>query len=331
MKIVIATGIYPPEVGGPALYAQGVKEFLERSGNEAPAILFASFRKFPSGVRHCLYAYELWRAARGARAIFAFDTLSVGIPSVLVGLLRGIPVVIRIGGDFVWETYLERTRDLVILPEFYRAPRPLSFKERVAKYLVTWMLRHARLAFNTQWLLDIWREPYAIDPTRAHIVENAIGPMIEGSVTENRRVLFYGRPIVFKNHEGFRSAFAKARAQGVDLELLEGTLPRKELMEALKHAYAIAIPSVSEVAPNYLIDALRCGKPFILTKYSGYAERYADRGVIIDPLSEDDMIRGIKELADPVMYARLCEHAKVMPPVRSYDDVAREMLAILDN
>jgi hypothetical protein len=33
MRIIIATGIYPPEVGGPALYAKGVKESLERAGH----------------------------------------------------------------------------------------------------------------------------------------------------------------------------------------------------------------------------------------------------------------------------------------------------------
>ena len=66
MRIIIATGIYPPEVGGPALYAKGVKESLERAGNEAPVVLFGGLRRYPSGVRHLLYAYQT--VARSAQS-----------------------------------------------------------------------------------------------------------------------------------------------------------------------------------------------------------------------------------------------------------------------
>ena len=331
MRIIIATGIYPPEVGGPALYAKGVKESLEQAGKEAPAVLFGALRRYPSGVRHLLYAFKLWRAASGADAIFAFDTYSVGVPAVLVGMLRGVPVVIRIGGDFVWESYIERTKDLVPLPNFYRVPRDLNRKERIAFKLVTWMLRHAQLAFNTPWLREIWQEPYKIDPSRTHIVENVIGERVDRSSVTDRSVLLYGRQIVLKNTASFRAAFEKVRAAGVDLELKEGMVPYAELIEKIRACYAVAIPSISEVAPNSVIDAIRCGVPFLLTKYSGYAEKYKEMGIIIDPLSPADIERGIREITDPATYARLCANIAADRDVRTYDHVAREMLAIIQN
>ena len=331
MRIIIATGIYPPEVGGPALYAKGVKESLEHAGNVAPAVLFGALRRYPSGVRHILYAMKLWWAARGADAIFAFDTYSVGVPAALVGLIRRVPVVIRIGGDFVWESYIERTKDLVPLPDFYRTPRRLNLKERIAFKLVTWMLRHAQLAFNTPWLRDIWHEPYAIDFKRTHIVENVVGQRFTRAAETDRSVLLYGRQIALKNTPAFRAAFEKARATGVSLDLKEGMVPYAELIEKMRACYAVAIPSISEVAPNSVIDAIRCGVPFLLTKYSGYAEKYKNMGIIIDPLSQDDMARGIREITDPETYARLCANIAAYTDVRTYDDVAREMLAIIQN
>jgi len=329
MRIVIASGIYPPEVGGPALYAKGVKESLERAGHEAPVVLFGSLRGYPSGIRHFLYAIKLWRAASGADAIFAFDTYSVGVPAVLVGMLRGVPVVIRIGGDFVWESYIERTKDLVPLPNFYRVPRDLNRKERIAFKLVTWMLRHAQLAFNTPWLREIWQEPYKIDPSRTHIVENVIGERFDRASVTNRSLLLYGRQIALKNTGAFRSAFQKVRTDGVNFDLEEGMVPHVELIEKIRACYAVAIPSISEVAPNSVIDAIRCGVPFLLTKYSGYAEKYKDMGIIIDPLSQADMARGIREIADPVIHARLCANIVAYADLRTYDHVAREMLAII--
>jgi glycosyltransferase involved in cell wall biosynthesis len=330
MKIVIATGIYPPEVGGPALYAKGVKESLERSGYVAPVVLFARFRSFPTGVRHCLYAYVLWRSTCGATAIFAFDTLSVGIPSVLIGMLRGIPVVIRIGGDFVWETYLERTKDLIPLPVFYLNQQKLSLKERIIQKIIVWMLHHARLAFNTQWLIDIWKNPYNIDISHAHVVENAIDSRQEKANQVDRSLLFYSRQIALKNHQSFKSAFEHVRTAGIDLQLEEGMIPHDTLIEKMRSCYAVAVPSISEVAPNNIIDAICCGKPFLLTKYSSYAEKYKEMGIIIDPLDEGDMARGIKEISDPLVYERLCANIANYTEVRTYDDVTRELLVILE-
>jgi glycosyltransferase involved in cell wall biosynthesis len=83
------------------------------------------------------------------------------------------------------------------------------------------------------------------------------------------------------------------------------------------------------VAPNAIIDSIRCGKPFLLTKYSGYAEEFGRFGVIVDPLDENDMARGVRELAEPARYAELVAGISRFKTVRTYDDVARDMLALI--
>lgn len=327
MQIVIATGIYPPEIGGPALYAKGVHESLKKMGHDAPVVLFGTLRRFPSGLRHILYAIKLFAAARKASAIFAFDTYSVGLPASLVGMILRIPVVIRIGGDFVWEMYIERTKERIPLPDFYLSPRALSLKERVAEACVRWMLHHARLAFNTKWLLDIWQKPYALDATRARVVENVIGEKL-GSLSRSRTILLFGRNIALKNTDAFRRAFKVALDKGINLTLEEGMVPHAEFIQKIRGSYAVAIPSVSEIAPNNVIDAILCGKPFLLTKYSGYAERFKEYGIMINPLDEGDMARGITELADPKIYSRLCARIAAFNERRTYEDVAREFIAM---
>jgi len=328
MRIVIATGIYPPDIGGPALYAKGVKESLEQEGHRAPVVLFGTLRKLPSGLRHVLYTLKLLWAARGCDAIFAFDTYSVGVPSVAVGMLLGIPVVVRIGGDFVWESYVERTENLVPLPDFYRTLPRLSLKERTAFFFVRWMLRHAELAFNTRWLLDIWQPVYRFAPERAHVVRNVIGERIDGGGSD-RTMLLYGRAIALKNAPAFRRSFARARKRGLDLALEERMVSHLELLERIKRAHAVVLPSVSDVAPNTILDSLRCGKPFLLTKYSGYAEEYKEYGIIVDPLDEESMAQGMEQLADDTIYRALCERISRFDKTRSYDDVSHDFLEIL--
>lgn len=328
MRIVIATGIYPPDIGGPALYAKGVKESLEREGHTAPLVLFGSLKRMPTGIRHILYAIKLLYAARGADAIFAFDTYSVGVPAAFVGLLLRVPVVVRVGGDFVWESYVERTGTLLPLPHFYRELPRLSVKERIAFFFVRWMLRHARLAFNTRWLLDIWQPVYGFSRERAEVVGNVIGERIPGS-TSDRAMLLYGRSLTLKNAPAFRRAFARARKRGLDLTLEERAVPHEQLIERITRAHAVVLPSISDVAPNTVIDALRCGKPFLLTKYSGYAQEYKEYGVIVDPLDEEDMARGMEALADPKIYKALCDHIATFSTVRTYAEVTNELLELI--
>ena len=87
-------------------------------------------------------------------------------------------------------------------------------------------------------------------------------------------------------------------------------VPYAELIEKIRACYAVAIPSISEVAPNSVIDAIRCGVPFILTKYSGYAEKYKDMGIIIDPLSQVDMM--MRSRPSPIL-RRTNDCARTLP------------------
>ena len=134
-----------------------------------------------------------------------------------------------------------------------------------------------------------------------------------------------------KNNEAFRAAFIKAKNLHPDIELEEGVIPHDELMRRMQECYAVVLPSISDVTPNYIIEAIRCGKPFLLTKYSGFAERFGDYGVIVDPLSEEDMTRGVMALAEPKTYDMYKERLSAFSEVRTFDDIAREFLALTDS
>jgi glycosyltransferase involved in cell wall biosynthesis len=220
MKIVIATGIYPPEIGGPALYAQGVSESLQKSGHTVALAVFTPYKKYPSGIRHLLYMFDLARCAWRADVIVAFDTASVGVPSACVGMLLRMPVVVRVGGDFLWEQYVERTHQLIPLPHLYTAVRTFSFKENIIRASTKFLARHTQLAFNTQWLADIWQAPYALESSRVHIIENIIGERVQTETPTQKNILLYGRPIVIKNVPAFSRAFEVAHSDISDIVLV---------------------------------------------------------------------------------------------------------------
>ncbi|MCR4325941.1 MAG: glycosyltransferase family 4 protein [Patescibacteria group bacterium] len=329
MRIIIATGVYPPEIGGPALYAKELAHALEKRRHDVRVVLYGGLKRLPIGIRHALYTLKLlWYATR-SDAIIAFDTFSVGFPATLAHMLTRTPLVVRIGGDAVWEMYVERTKDLLPLPEMYRHRERWNWKERAAFRISRFVLRRCRAAFSSEWLRDIWQKEYALDIARISVIENAILQKLAPLAPKKKNFILYSRDIALKNIAAFTRAFAEAKKEYTDIELETGTLPHAELAERMRSCYAVALPSISDITPNYIIDSIRCGKPFLLTKYSAYAQRFGEYGVIVDPLDEADMARGIEKLADPEHYELLRMKIAIFNEVRTYDDIAREFLTLI--
>jgi glycosyltransferase involved in cell wall biosynthesis len=328
MKIVLAASIFPPEIGGPATYAAALKSAFERMDHHVELLVFSRYGRYPSGVRHLRYALDLFRISRDADLVIAFDTITTGLPAAIVHKATSVPTVARIGGDFIWERYIERTGDLCPLPHFYEAKEKWNVKDRFLMRLIEFVLETIEVVFSSSWQRDIWKRFYELDLSRVHVIENEMAHPEVGISPTEKNFLHYGRRIALKNSSALQDAFSRVRSTHPAITLEEGTLSRGELLDRIKRCYAVVLPSISDVTPNLILEGMRFGKPFLLTKYSGYAEQFANCGVIVDPLDTSSIAKGIERLLDPEEYRRMCEHIKARKDVHSYDDIAREFLAL---
>src|SRR5690348_850641 len=108
MKVLIATGIYPPEIGGPATYAALLNTELPKRGIETDVLPFREVRQYPKLLRHIIYLLKILKRARSADLIFSQDPVSTGLPAVFAGKILGKKVVLRIAGDYTWEQSAQR-------------------------------------------------------------------------------------------------------------------------------------------------------------------------------------------------------------------------------
>ena len=60
MKILIATGIYPPDIGGPAQYAFNLEQEWKKLGHEVRVIKFSDVRYLPRYSAYCLFLKVLF-------------------------------------------------------------------------------------------------------------------------------------------------------------------------------------------------------------------------------------------------------------------------------
>src|SRR3989344_3517365 len=154
VKIVLATPVYPPEIGGPATY---IKELAPRLKGEhkITIVAYASTseqipgtklitvsKRRPLPVRLVIYFFKLYRAARGADVLYVQNGVASGLPAVLVGRLCHLPVVIKFVGDEAWEraTHLRQTTQM--LEDFLEHPHA-SLKIRLIMRLQGFVLRRA--------------------------------------------------------------------------------------------------------------------------------------------------------------------------------------------
>ena len=118
MKLLIATPLFPPDVGGPATDSHMLAAELPKQGIEVVVCSFGKVRHLPSGIRHVAYLFDVLKAAHGIDGIIAMDTFSACIPARIASQLLGKPLIVRVPGDYAWEQSVQRYGARETLEEF---------------------------------------------------------------------------------------------------------------------------------------------------------------------------------------------------------------------
>lgn len=331
MTIAFATPLYPPKIGGPSKYAKALHDEFKKRGFRVPVVTYGALeRALPFGIRHLAYFCRLIPSVLRSNAVLAFDTWSVGFPALIAAKLFGKKYVVRIGGDFLWELYVGRTKEMVRLSEFYSPTRKFSFKERCIRAGTRYLLRHADvLAFNTSWQQGIWQRAYGFPKERAYTVENYFPAKRDFGEAKNKSFVCAGREHPLKNQALLEEVFARIQIDfptaTLDSRVLEGV----DHHMRMKDAYAVVIASVSEVNPNLAIDAIMAGKPFIMPSDSGGYERLKDICIGIDTRDSNALEGAIRTLLDPRAYQEYLANVRAFTYTHTWEQVAEEFLALL--
>jgi len=328
MKVLIATGIYPPAIGGPAQYARELLAALIRAGHEATIATYGWERRLPSGWRHLVFLLKLLPATKAADLIIILDTFSAALPAVIAGRIFHKKIIIRTGGDFLWEQYVERTGEKILLRRFYQeTPSRWNKKDWRIYRLTRLALRFADLiVFSTDWQRQLWFEPYGLAERRTAVIENYYGPKERSYEPAGKIYLGASRRLVWKNLDVLAKVFFDLKRHDGTLQLDLENAPYEEFMEKMRRSYAIVLVSLGDISPNLVLEAVRLGKPFILTKETGLYDRLRGYGLFVDPENERDIGEKIMSLADPEEYARWRAKVNQFNFTHTWDEIVAEFL-----
>jgi hypothetical protein len=289
---------------------------------------FSHLPKLPTGIRHLWFLLLLLKPASKADFIFCPDTFSAAVPAVLVAKILRKKIIIRTGGDFLWEWYVERTGDLVLLKDFYSTRMSkLSLKERLIFYATRFSLQNANLvAFSTAWQRDLFYEPYTLDSSKTRILENYYGTKIQSFKPTRKDFIAGVRPLKWKNSARVAEAFNKLSGKGAEAVYDPSTAGHDTFQDKIAHSYAVIMATLGDVSPNIILDAIRADKPFILTRETGFYDKLKDVALWVDPESSDDISTKIAMLCDPVIYETYQRKVAQFMFTHSWEEISSEII-----
>ena len=334
MRVLIVSGIWPPDVGGPASHAPELAEFLRDHGHEVEVVTTApsapaptpypvrwTSRRLPVGVRHLHATGLVGRQAR--RADVVYSTGMIG-RSALGSTLARAPLVLKLTSDPAYERALRYRLHTAGLEEFQHAGGARIAVLRRARDLA--LRRAARIVCPSASLRELSLR-WGVPPETVLVLPNPVSPPagLAGREELRTRHGLEGPTLVFAVRLTPQKSLdvalaALARSDGISLVLagdgpdradLErraselsldgrarflGPQPRQTVFELLRAGDAALLSSSWENFPHMVVEALSVGTPVLSTDTGGVAEVVTDgeNGLLVPPSEPEALAAAIQ-------------------------------------
>ncbi len=319
MKILLAAGLYLPDIGGPATYASMLSRELPQEGIEVVVLPYGTVRHVHKLGRHLVYTFRLWQHSHDVNLIYALDPMSVGLPARLVAMFRRVPLVVRLGGDYAWEQGVQRFGVLGTLDEYTNrtCARPLAV--RVLAAVQGWVTRGAKRVIVPSEYLKSIVATWGVPVKNISVLYSAVEPItVSADRTTLREDFNFTNPTIVSvgrltPWKGFRTvidvvALRKARGENTTLVIagsgpeeavlktyaeskgvndevrFVGALTQDALFAVIKAADVFVLNTAYEGLSHQLLEVMSIGIPIITTPVGGNPELITDgvEGRLVD-------------------------------------------------
>ncbi len=364
MRVLVVSGIWPPDVGGPASHAPEVADFLLARGHRVEVVTTAGSapaarpypvrfvaRSVPVGLRHLRAAALISRRARENDVVYATGMLGRTTAACLVARR---PFVAKLTQDPAFERALRRGHYTGSLEDFQH--RRVGLTAGLLRRARDFELRRAAHVICPSGFLAGLTAGWGLPPARVSVLANPTPPLPAlPELGPGSSLAFAGRLTAPKDlgvaleavaacegvslrlaGDGDERAALEARAAelglGSRVEFL-GALGRDEVLALFRRADAAILSSAWENFPHTVVEALAVGTPVIATAVGGVPEVVTDgeNGLLVPPGDPAALAAAIRRFfAEPELRARL--RAAAAPSVERFapEHVYGELERILE-
>jgi len=312
MKILIVTGIFPPDIGGPATYVPGIAKALQERGHKITVITTSEPGRFDlEDSRHPFTLYRMNRKTNLALRTFRFiktifhhakkidAVLANGLflEATVASRLAGKPMVHKIVGDPAWE----RARNRGWTPDNFETfqKRYCGLRIEALKNLRNLVARQAEKIIVPSRYLAGWVRKWGIPQDKIFVIYNSVqsfSPLTAARIPLNTSVKLVTacRLVSWKRVASIIEAIERMDDVGLlicgdgpernhlqtlarDLGLTEriyfaGRRNREETLALMAGCDIFVLSSTYEGLPHVLLEAMSMGLPVIATSVGGTPE-----------------------------------------------------------
>jgi len=361
-KVLLATPLYPPDIGGPATYATLMVAHLPSRGFDVTVLSFSSVRGLLKGVRHVLFFFKILWQGWGQEIIFAQDTVSVGFPALCASWILRLPFVVRVPGDYAWEQSVQRygvkdSIDTFQIKQYGIRVELLRSIQRVVVAFATTVIAPSKYFSH---LVSRWPKHPNVPLTVVPIyngIDFSLLPQSSLQEKQNKTIFSSGRLVPWKGFEAVIHMMLKLpewhlriAGEGPDLNKLRqlvttlnlesrvtflGRLTRDEVCQELSIANVFVLNTSFESFSFQVVEAMWVGVPVIATSIGNLSEIIDNEseGFLVKPDDEEHIVSVIQELEKNNdlrrrVITRARKKAETFSIDNSMDHIARVLTAL---
>ncbi len=321
MRILIATPLFPPDIGGPATYSKLLSDELPKRGVEVDVLSYGFISpEAPKIFRYLFYFLKIFKRAFGADLIYAQDPV-FGLAPCVASLILRKPFVLKVVGDYAWEQGVNRFGVKELLDEFL--DKKYGFRVEFLRRVERFVARSAGAIIVPSQYLKFVIEKWGVRPEKIKFIYNSVSiPEISKGKEELRKELglngkilvSVGRSVPWKGFEMLDEIMPEVKRKYPDASLfIINSRPHEEVLKYLKAADIFLLNTGYEGFSHQILEAMAVGAPIISTSAGGNKEILKDRenSLIAGYNEKNAWVPAILELLDNLVLAKnLAETAR---------------------
>jgi len=333
LRTLVATPLYPPEIGGPATYSKTLVDGMLDTGIIIRVVRFSSVRQLPKILRHAIYAWYILRQSRYVDNIYAQDPVSVGFPAAIIAVVTRKKFAVKIVGDYAWEQGVQRFGVTELLDEFLSRSygRPVELLRVIERFTAR---RAANIIVPSEYLKTVVAR-WGIAEDKITVIANSFE--IPDYIISYRKaremlglkghvVISAGRLVPWKGFDILISAVSTLIKKNIPLSLIIigsgplekelrdaiialdvgayitciGRVEHDEMLSFLAAADAFVLNTGYEGFSHALLEAMAMGTLVITTSVGGNPELITNKenGFLVEYNNQDQLAEAIKLVLD---------------------------------
>jgi len=280
LNILVVTGIFPPDHGGPASYVPYIANALIERSHDVNIITLSEKLKCEKTYNFSLERIErnifwplrviktifrIYLAAKKADVVYLNGLVLEGI--LACKFLSNKPVVIKVVGDLIWEKARNKGKTSLSLDQFQQSKLPIKLS--LLRALQSFYMRFADYLIVPSNYLGNLVKFWGVKSDRIFLVYNAVKSQpvsLQSSTTKKFDLVTVARLVPWK---GVAELMEIAGELGLSL-LIVGDGPLRKELEATASENKWNVVFMGNIPQSNVPDSIRLAKLFVLnSSYEG--------------------------------------------------------------